>query len=104
MELHEIVNQEDTMDAYDGVVKNALIRGQKYDRRLWVNDDPEEFFVRVKSVFNESIGKYKDTENTNNLPDVICQCGCDAFTLNYGCYRIIATCINCKKYQSVYSG
>jgi len=35
---------------------------------------------------------------------VICSCGCNAFTLRYKEYEIVAKCLNCGREGSVYSG
>lgn len=97
MKLHKIVMKKDSTDVLFGtIVKNALIDGQKYEMTLY-KEDPNEFFTRVDSVYNTKTKKHKILANPKNLPQFICQCGCDAFTLNYG----FATCINCNKTQDI---
>lgn len=40
----------------------------------------------------------------SKIRPVICSCGCDEFTLQYGTYSINAKCINCGLQDTVYSG
>jgi hypothetical protein len=43
-------------------------------------------------------------QDLQDKPEVLCECGCTAFTLRYGYYEIRARCTNCGIEHEVYSG
>lgn len=50
------------------------------------------------------IMKPKDNCSPDSPPHVVCQCGGHEFTLRYGSYEILATCVKCGLSERVYSG
>ena len=45
-----------------------------------------------------------DPNQSVDPPEVICECGCNVFTIRYGNYECLARCNNCRNEAVVYDG
>jgi hypothetical protein len=74
------------------------------DNILYKEED-SIFFSSVMFYYNDGYfeGRGREIYASNTKP-IICSCGCDEFSLQYGSYSLDAKCLNCGIEDTVYSG
>lgn len=70
-------------------VKSVLI--DSYNLVYWQHDDQELFYIDERMEDRTKV-------------HIVCSCGYSSFFLEYGAWEIFASCANCGKEDSVYSG
>lgn len=86
-----MIHQIEIIEENDYVIK-AAINERLYTKNKFLHSATDNFFFIL------------ERENADKSPHIICSCGNDNFTLNYGCCSLEATCTNCELEQTVYDG
>ncbi len=87
-------------------VQLAKIHGKVYVRQESAKFDGQFEPFWYRSTYTNPHAAISDyiVQSDDGEPHLICECGCQSFSIRYGNYECFATCGNCGKQDCIYSG